>query len=476
MAMIMMQDFHTTTDDDAYHCPSSSFPHSQPNNHCENRQTMIARWKDGFVSPTTSASESAASLLNLFGGGCNDNLNPIPTASTTTTASTSTTTTTTTMDAGAVMLLSRGQQQLLPRRGRLSQSQCNRRHLPDGENANIGNRNTAITTTTTTTRPVLLFQRTPTRVRFTTMTGILFLLPVSLLMSSCTTVALVYHTNLLLPTNILARRVVTNGGKKISILSTTSSSSTSLFYKFDANDSYSDPTTASATSTANSNNKNGGEEGENNNNNSCINSTNHSPLQFARAKRARKLHRHPSKKAKKKSGKESNDDIIVELLPSTFSNGDYYFNDDDDDDDEQTPFILSEPGEGESWTPPLPTVSSTSSSTASSFSASARRTTTASSPSSTSESCSKLDSHPALVLNADYQPLRMLPLSIWSWQDTIKAVLSGKAVVVDIHPNVFVRAVSLDMPVPSVIALREYAPTGKAVRSIIILSPCCGVG
>mmetsp|Transcript_1997 Transcript_1997/g.4400 ORF Transcript_1997/g.4400 Transcript_1997/m.4400 type:complete len:216 (+) Transcript_1997:681-1328(+) len=55
----------------------------------------------------------------------------------------------------------------------------------------------------------------------------------------------------------------------------------------------------------------------------------------------------------------------------------------------------------------------------------------------------------------------MLPLSIWSWQDTVKAVLSGKAVVVDIYPDVFVRAVSLDMPVPSVIALLEYAPVGK---------------
>jgi hypothetical protein len=74
-----------------------------------------------------------------------------------------------------------------------------------------------------------------------------------------------------------------------------------------------------------------------------------------------------------------------------------------------------------------------------------------------------LDRHPALVLNADYQPLRMLPLSIWSWQDTVKAVLSGKAVVVDIYPDLYVRAVSLDIPVPSVIALREYAPTGKAV-------------
>lgn len=74
----------------------------------------------------------------------------------------------------------------------------------------------------------------------------------------------------------------------------------------------------------------------------------------------------------------------------------------------------------------------------------------------------KLERHPALVLNADYQPLRMLPLSLWSWQNAVKAVLGGKAVVVETYPDVFVRAVSINMPVPSVIALRDYAPTGRA--------------
>jgi len=87
------------------------------------------------------------------------------------------------------------------------------------------------------------------------------------------------------------------------------------------------------------------------------------------------------------------------------------------------------------------------------------------------EYCKKLAAHPALVLNADYQPLRMLPLSTWSWQDSVKAVLSGKAVVVDIYPDLFVRAVHMDMPVPSVIALREYAPTGKAV-SLVFWGKC----
>ncbi|MGH6878852.1 MAG: HNH endonuclease, partial [Rhizomicrobium sp.] len=31
------------------------------------------------------------------------------------------------------------------------------------------------------------------------------------------------------------------------------------------------------------------------------------------------------------------------------------------------------------------------------------------------------DNCPALVLNADYRPLSYFPLSLWSWQDAIKA-------------------------------------------------------
>mmetsp|Transcript_89 Transcript_89/g.138 ORF Transcript_89/g.138 Transcript_89/m.138 type:complete len:328 (-) Transcript_89:146-1129(-) len=68
----------------------------------------------------------------------------------------------------------------------------------------------------------------------------------------------------------------------------------------------------------------------------------------------------------------------------------------------------------------------------------------------------KLDKHPALVLNADYQPLSVLPLSIWSWQETIKGVFSGKVVVVDVYPGLCVRAVNMDLPLPSVIALTDY--------------------
>jgi len=71
---------------------------------------------------------------------------------------------------------------------------------------------------------------------------------------------------------------------------------------------------------------------------------------------------------------------------------------------------------------------------------------------------SKLDRHPALVLNADFQPLSVLPLSLWSWQETVKSLFSGKVQTVEVYPDITVRAVNLDVPLPSVIALTEYVP------------------
>lgn len=70
----------------------------------------------------------------------------------------------------------------------------------------------------------------------------------------------------------------------------------------------------------------------------------------------------------------------------------------------------------------------------------------------------KLDRHPALVLNADYQPLSYLPLSLWHWQEAIKAVFSGKVTVVDVYQDTTVRAVTMEIPLPSVIALNDYVP------------------
>ena len=40
------------------------------------------------------------------------------------------------------------------------------------------------------------------------------------------------------------------------------------------------------------------------------------------------------------------------------------------------------------------------------------------------------DGLPALVLNADYRPLSYYPLSLWSWQDAIKAVFLDRVNIV----------------------------------------------
>ena len=68
----------------------------------------------------------------------------------------------------------------------------------------------------------------------------------------------------------------------------------------------------------------------------------------------------------------------------------------------------------------------------------------------------RIEQSPSLVLNADYTPLSHLPLSLWSWQDTLRAVFSGKAVVVSEYKDLLVRSVSCTFPLPSVIALKSY--------------------
>ena len=38
--------------------------------------------------------------------------------------------------------------------------------------------------------------------------------------------------------------------------------------------------------------------------------------------------------------------------------------------------------------------------------------------------------HPALVLNADYRPLSYYPLSLWCWQDAVKAAYMERVDIV----------------------------------------------
>tara|TARA_E500000178_G_C16722605_1_gene617864 strand:+ start:88 stop:645 length:558 start_codon:yes stop_codon:yes gene_type:complete len=67
------------------------------------------------------------------------------------------------------------------------------------------------------------------------------------------------------------------------------------------------------------------------------------------------------------------------------------------------------------------------------------------------------NSCPALVLNADFQPLSYFPLSTWSWQNALKAVFLNRVNVVSEY-NQIVRSPSSEFKLPSVISLRDYIP------------------
>ena len=62
---------------------------------------------------------------------------------------------------------------------------------------------------------------------------------------------------------------------------------------------------------------------------------------------------------------------------------------------------------------------------------------------------------PALVLNADFRPLSYYPLSLWSWQDTIKAVFLDRVNIVA-HYDRAVHSPSFEMQLPSVVSLKSF--------------------
>ncbi len=67
---------------------------------------------------------------------------------------------------------------------------------------------------------------------------------------------------------------------------------------------------------------------------------------------------------------------------------------------------------------------------------------------------------PALVLNADFRPLSYFPLSLWSWQDAVKAVFLDRVSILSTYDQA-VRSVNFEMRLPSVIALKDYVQTDR---------------
>ena len=62
---------------------------------------------------------------------------------------------------------------------------------------------------------------------------------------------------------------------------------------------------------------------------------------------------------------------------------------------------------------------------------------------------------PCLVLNADFRPLSYYPLSLWSWQEAIKAVFLERVNIVATYDQP-IRSPSFSMRAPSVVSLKEF--------------------
>ncbi len=71
-----------------------------------------------------------------------------------------------------------------------------------------------------------------------------------------------------------------------------------------------------------------------------------------------------------------------------------------------------------------------------------------------------LHSFPALVLNADFRPLSYFPLSLWPWQEAVKAVFMGRVNVVSEYDRT-VASPSIRVKLPSVISLKDYVPMSR---------------
>jgi 5-methylcytosine-specific restriction endonuclease McrA len=66
-----------------------------------------------------------------------------------------------------------------------------------------------------------------------------------------------------------------------------------------------------------------------------------------------------------------------------------------------------------------------------------------------------LENCPALILNADYRPLSYFPLSIWPWQEAVKAIFRDTVTVIEEYDR-YIHSPTTEFRLPSVIALKEY--------------------
>jgi len=73
-----------------------------------------------------------------------------------------------------------------------------------------------------------------------------------------------------------------------------------------------------------------------------------------------------------------------------------------------------------------------------------------------------LKQFPALVLNADYRPLSYYPLSLWPWQEAVKAAYLDRVTIVAEYDQI-VRSQRAEIRIPSVVVLKDFIRPQKRV-------------
>lgn len=72
--------------------------------------------------------------------------------------------------------------------------------------------------------------------------------------------------------------------------------------------------------------------------------------------------------------------------------------------------------------------------------------------------------HPTLILNADAQPISVVPLSTATWQESIKLMFIDRADVIEEYKDWQVHSPSLTVNVPAIIMLRDYIKVRRTVK------------
>lgn len=64
--------------------------------------------------------------------------------------------------------------------------------------------------------------------------------------------------------------------------------------------------------------------------------------------------------------------------------------------------------------------------------------------------------HQTLLLNADHNPISILPLSVVTWQHAIKLFFLDRVTILETYPGQVIRSEHLTLEVPSVCVTKEY--------------------